>query len=440
MLLVLALAGFFVVKAAIDAYLRSERFRTFLAHQAGATLRAETEIAPLHFATSSIYTEQVRARGRADADFSGLQVDGLRAELSWSRFFAHVWQVDQVDVQRLRIDLEGERAVGAPTDAAPTRSAPPSPSGRSGWLPNRVEISAATVHEAQLTWAGGGLRGTALQIKPADGGWSIEGAGGKIEHATLPALEVQRLALRYREPSLFVNNAEFRQGSSGSVSATGEINFSERLDLHATLQNIAITPYLAGDWRLRLKGDASGEIAVRCALPLRGPPEISGKIALTNGQLEALPFLNQIADFTQTQQFRRLGLSRATADFTQSGPRLTVRNLVAESEGLIRIEGGFFSESDQIDGTFQVGVTPASLQWLPGSQTRVFTESRGGYLWAPMRLTGPLASPNEDLSSRLLVAAGGAVIEGVEKTVNDSAKTLKDAAKSALDLFLAPPK
>ena len=93
-----------------------------------------------------------------------------------------------------------------------------------------------------------------------------------------------------------------------------------------------------------------------------------------------------------------------------------------------------------IDGAFQVGVTPGSLQWLPGAQAKVFTESRGGYLWAPMRLTGPVNKPNEDLTPRLAAAAQGAVIEGVQNAAGEAIKTGKDAAKSVLDLLLPTTK
>ena len=437
--LLLAVAGGAVIaKRAIDAYLHSERFRAFLAHKAGGTLRAEAEVAPLHFEASNLYADSFAARGTTAAKFSTLELDGLRAELRWRRFFEHVWQVDQLDVQRLRVDLAGPR-LDEPAAPKAVQDKVAS-ANRSGWLPDRVEVGTATIRETQLTWDGGALRGTALQLKPLDGGWQIEGAGGTIEHDRLPPLAVQRLDLGYRAPSLFVKSAEFREGENGSVTADGEINFDERLDLHAVLRNVTLTPWLAGDWRARLHGDASGEINVRAALPLRGDPEIGGKLSLANGQLEALPVLNEIAAFTKTQQFRKLALSRATCDFTQLGPKLAVRNFVAESEGLIRIEGAFVIENSTIDGAFQVGVTPASLQWLPGSQSRVFTESRGGYLWAPMRLAGPLNSPTEDLSPRLLAAAGNEVIEQVGGAVKDATKTMKDAAKSALDLLLGPSK
>ena len=150
--------------------------------------------------------------------------------------------------------------------------------------------------------------------------------------------------------------------------------------------------------------------------------------------------LDEISTFTRNLQFRRLNLSTASGEFTQDDTRLRVKNFVAESDGLIRVEGAFTIEKGNIDGTFMVGVTPATLQWLPGSQAKVFTESRAGYVWAPMRLTGPANKPTEDLSPRLIAAAQGAIIEGVQNAAGQAVKTGTDAAKSLLDLVLPATK
>jgi hypothetical protein len=348
--------------------------------------------------------------------------------------------VEQFDVQRVRIDLDGPRA-NRPLEPAPSPLAAPKTENTSnGWLPNRVEIGKATVHDTQLTWSGGGLRGTAFEIEPHEGGWQIAGQGGRITYGKLPPLDVDNLHLRYHAPSLYVTSAELRQQGGGSLQTTGEINFSRQLDLRLTLVNIAISPYLSDDWRLRAKGNLSGGVDVHSALPSKGAPQLSGSLKLSQGELTALPVLDEIATFTRTQQFRRLNLNNASGDFTQDDTGLRVKNFVAESDGLIRVEGGFTIVNGMIDGSFQVGVTPSSLQWLPGSQTKVFTESRGGYVWAPMHLTGPANKPTEDLSPRLIAAVQGAVIEGVQNAADQAVKQGKDAVKSALDLLLPAAK
>jgi hypothetical protein len=146
--------------------------------------------------------------------------------------------------------------------------------------------------------------------------------------------------------------------------------------------------------------------------------------------------LDQIATFTATQQFRRLALKRAEGDFQQDGKKLQVSKFIMESEGLIRVEGDFTVENSMIDGTFQVGVSPACLQWMPGSRERVFVTNHDGYVWTPMRLVGPVDKPKEDLTPRLIAAMQGAVIEGAQSAVKEGIKTGTDAVKGALDLLL----
>jgi len=437
-LFVLLVIGFFVAKAAIDSYLRSDRFREFVARKAGGTLHADATLAPLNFQGMNIFADGFRAQGGPDAAFADLQLEQLRAEISLSRFFEKAWKVDQVEVQRLRLNLDGPRANRAVEPTANPLEAPKTEAQteRTGWLPNRVEVSRVVIRDTQLTWSGGGLRGTAFQFEPHEGGWQVGGQGGRLEYGTLPPLDVATLKLRYKAPSLFINSAELRQPGGGSVQANGEVNFERELDLRLTLVNVDTVPYLSDDWRVRAKGNLSGEVTVRSSLPVVGGPQLKGSLRLTNGELTALPVLDQIAIFTRTQQFRRLNLTSATGKFEQQGDKLRVTDFVAESDGLIRMEGDFTVVAGLLDGAFRVGVTPASLQWLPGAQAKVFTESRGGYLWAPMRLSGPVNKPNDDLTPRLAAAAQGAVIEGVQNAAGEVIKTGKDAAKTLLDLVL----
>ena len=433
--LILAVIGFIFAKMAIDAYLRSDGFRLFVAKKAGDTLRSQCDLAPLQFTGLNAYTDEFKANGSAEAPFAQLSLEQFRAEISLRRFFEHVWQVEQVDVQKLRVNFEGPRVdllEPAPSAAEKTAAVNEKP----GWLPNRVEIGSASVHDTSLLWKGGSLHGTFLKLTPNDGGWNIEGSSGKIEQEGLPPLDVQKLRLLARGQSVFIKEAEFRQGNEGAIKVTGEVGIGDHLDIQTAIENMSLTPFLSGDWRVRLKGNVSGEVKVRSPLPVdpAGLP-YSGTLRLTRGELTALPVLDQIATFTALQQFRHLMLTRAEGDFQQDGKKLQVSKFVMESEGLIRIEGAFTVENSMIDGSFQLGVIPTSLQWLPGSRTKVFIETRGGYVWSPMRLSGPVSNPKEDLTPRLIAAMQGAVIEGAQNAVEQGVKTGRDAIKGALDLL-----
>jgi hypothetical protein len=106
---------------------------------------------------------------------------------------------------------------------------------------------------------------------------------------------------------------------------------------------------------------------------------------------------------------------------------------VLESKQLIVLRGGFTFADGIVNGSFDVGVTPGPLQWIPGSQTKVFSAQKDGYVWAPMRITGPPDALKEDLSSRLVSAAQAAVVEKVEKTATEAVDTAVEGAKKGAE-------
>jgi hypothetical protein len=197
-----------------------------------------------------------------------------------------------------------------------------------------------------------------------------------------------------------------------------------------------VSPLLKEDWRARLHGLLNGEARIKVPLKEGGPSlatTVTGKVRLERAVIEALPVLNKIADYLRTERFRRVELNQASANVTFDRKGLVVENLVLESKQLIAIRGGFTLENGIVNGTFQVGVTPGPLQWLPGSQERVFNVERDGYVWAPMRVTGPPDALKEDLSSRLIAAAQGAVVEKVEKTATEAVGTAVESAKKGAE-------
>jgi hypothetical protein len=436
---VLLVAVYFAARSWIYNYLRGEEFRRFVSRATARTLQADGEFAPLHFTGMNIYSDGFKARGSERAAFSSLAIEQIRADLSLRRWQERVWQIDNLEAQRVDLQLDGSR-IALPE--AP-RGIPVKPSTKhaGGWLPNRVEISTASVQNVNLSWGQankdvGSVRGTRLVATPNDGAWEIAGNGGRLEQSGFPGLEVESLRLLYRAPTLYVQDARLHRGMTGSVNVDGEVKFGESLDLRGKLAGIDVTPFLSDDWRVRLHGKLGGEVRVRGSLPSPQPPAISGSLELSEGQIEALPVLDEIAMFTRLQQYKRLALSRVSADFRQENGVLHATKFIAESTGLIRVEGGFTVANGQIDGSFQVGVTPTSLQWLPGSQDRVFTETRAGYVWTLVRLTGPLDSPGEDLSPRLVAAAKDAAIEKVENTVQSAVETGKEVIKGTLDRLM----
>ena len=439
-LVLLLTGGYFGGKAWLLAYLHGPEFRRFFEARLSASFKAEVECAPLHFDGFNVYCEGIKARGYDDSPFARARIDQVRTRFSLRRFFAGAWQLENLTAERLEVQLDGTR-LAAP---APVRAveATPSRAKDSSWLPHRLEIATASVNDLNLTWGdlpgdNGGLHGVTLQAMPAEGGWNLEGKGGELIFAGLPHLNVATLRLRQRRQTLFVNEARFTDANGGAASATGEVRFGELLDLQGHLDGVDLNPLLSGDWRLRLHGRMSGDVRVQTPLPSNGTPTVSGSLTLSEARIEALPVLNAIAAVTRSRDLRQIPLSRASGDFRQEGGRLEVAHLVAESAGRLRLDGGFALQAGQIDGKFEVGLPSGALAWLPGAREQVFTTNRDGYLWAPLQLTGPVESPSEDLSARLVAAAGNTVIDELDKASGDFIETSKDAARRALD-FLMP--
>ena len=440
-LLVLFLVGLLVARILFTRYLHSDAFRQSLAQAAANTLNANhADFAPLEFDGSMVYGENFRATRNDGGGFSTLDADQLRATFDWHGLLRHTVQIDELAIQRLSIEppaAQGAAGTENPSEPEWTAGAAPAPFGlrHPGWT---VDLRKTTIAEANWHWSSTpeeGITGTALTLTPdGQNAWVIDAEGGTVQTAGFPSLDLETASMRWQSPTLYINSADLKNGSS-RLNVTGSIEARQSVDLQVKLDGVDVQPLLAPDWRERLTGRMAGQVHIQAPLGSGNAANeltVSGSMGLLEGQLTALPILDEIGTFTHTERFRTLELTRASADFTRTPERLEVRNMVVESEGLIRVEGTYTIVDGRIDGSFQVGLTPATLQWIPGSQEEIFTDSRDGYRWTPMRLTGPVDHPNDDLTPRLAAAAGDTIIKsaaGVEGTV-------KKVGQGVLDLLL----
>jgi hypothetical protein len=295
----------------------------------------------------------------------------------------------------------------------------------------KLDLRKAEVAQSSWHWGGadrsGSLTKTGFVLTPSEGSWLIDAHNGSLAQSGWPVLTIESAKLRYTGASLFVTESALRAGD-GRLNVDGEIKFQRAVDLQVHLDQVDFAPLVPPDWRSRLRGKVSGTAKVHA--PLRGGPiQAQGELQLVDTRLEALPLLNQIARFTRTERFRQIALTRGSLRFESRNERTVLSDVVLESEGLLRAEGGCtITRNKKVEGMFQVGVTSASLQWLPGSQSRVFTVARDGYYWTPVRISGSVDHLHEDLTKRLLAAAAGELLQ-------NSNGTLEDAARKLLDLI-----
>lgn len=80
------------------------------------------------------------------------------------------------------------------------------------------------------------------------------------------------------------------------------------------------------------------------------------------------------------------------------------------------MEGSLSIRGETLDGVFRLGLAPGTLANIPGAETDVFLPGERGLLWTPLRITGTLDDPKEDLTDRLIAAAGLRMFDVIPET------------------------
>lgn len=428
-LFVLALIVVFVgFKSFAMSHLRSAEFRRKIEARAGQDVRGKVEIFPIRFESGQFFSDGLSALGGPEAGFHSVKIENVRGDFKlpslWQLLFGDSKGiVDNVEVQRLDADFD---------DLRTEMFVPPKEKH------SHSQVLNIAVRDARLRWRSGGLTNLAVKVTPRDNGWLMEGAGGRINQLGIPNVDVTTVRAMYNEPTFFLQELTVRQ-DGGEIVASGEFRQKDAADLQCAIKGVNVKPYLPDDWRARLHGRLAGD--VRAVFTTKegdqSPAQFSGALRLEGGHLEALPVLAKIAEFTKTDQFRRMRLDELSGDFKTEPRGVKVSKFVLESKQLIVVRGEFSVLDDQVDGTFDVGITPGPLQWLPGSQEKVFTVNRDGYAWTKMRVTGPTSAVKEDLSVRLMEAGKDAAIQkGIDTAkgvIGSGVDTGIDAAKKGLE-------
>ena len=367
----------FGLYAFAKSFIRGEKFRQMVAEQTAEPLMAETQIDSLSWKGTEAYANKFTAQGYQDSGFQKLEISGLRAliVLNMDNFFnKRVWEVDGITVSQFDLHLNKEgRLAGTYKDAHPDGPVT-EPSKRSGpdfgdLLPKEtlirpIKISNANIYytDKQQVAEATGIR-TELEMPEQKGGLTrVKAYGGNIVLRSLdpkaaekglkfPKLEIDELDLRWKEKDFFISKARAFSEDGAEINLDGDVEMSAgKMLVRANVSGLKAVDMVPPDWSKRVKGT----IAVDTTLS--GDPNKSdqilqkGKLTITDGVLEAFPVLDTIATYLNAQQFRRIALSKATADFTRVGTQTTVQNILLQSDGLARLEGNLEITGDKLAG------------------------------------------------------------------------------------------
>lgn len=452
---------FFGAKIWLRNYLQSDKFRQWVSAEASRRLQAEVKLDDIRWQDSSASVGSFMAEGSADSPFAKLEARDIRATVNAGAIWDRVWQVDEIKVSRVFLDLSaGQRSSKLP----PAPDSGSADSGKSSGflssiLPNRTVVKGIDVEQLGFQWQSGEkkaeARGIGLHIKPAETNefFLASGHRGTVTLSQMPNMPVAlrdfEASLQGQEVTLDSLNAE---AAGADIAAEGAVFMGDKpsLDLKADVSGLDLEKCLPEDWIKRLKGKAGGKVKVNGDPRQFDRLQWRGNVWLRDGLLEGLPLLQVIARKTRNEAFVRLLLKEARTDFTRtSDGGWLLEKLVIDAPGLLRLKGYATAAADgALHGEMLLGIVPGTLRYLAGAEQSVFlplnqlvvtqreraliTPEDSGLLWTRMQLRGTLAHPQEDLADRLAKAWFNATVDEVlNMSMEGAIKAAETASKAA---------
>lgn len=423
----------------VRGYLQTEAFRGKMEQFLGMQMKGSVTLDALRWTGDEVTTQSASA-----TTATGWQADisSLRLALDWNAFRDRQWRIINASADDLDLKFTAPASAGIHSEPAeagtPTPNASSVPSWIKAYLPSQTIIDGLRFDAFTLQYPGGWqLKESKLRLGIwQQGETSVQAIvdGGIFETPVqLPVqlhpmkFNLTRATARLSRADLHLTNATLSWAGDSEITAHGHIRPADRTwELSTHLTGIPLREIVSDDWKLRLTGLLEGDLNITGTHGT--DPTVDGDVQLKDAVLTAIPVLDKLATYTRVDRFKRLVLDIATAQVHGSGQTRQLDKIVIQSNGLMRLEGSVTIQAGQIDGRFMVGVTPETLSWIPGAQQHVFTSTNptapAGMIWTPLRISGSVDSPREDLTERLIGGAGKALLNAPAEVVGKAGETL----------------
>ena len=435
LVLTVILAGFGLYSW-LKSYLHSDDFRVFISETVGSVMGADAQFEL--FEWQGMHARTAGFSASNGGVITQMRADGVQASVGLSGVRRGVWEIS--DVRANQLDVMIDTTTGTKADAenqetepdpAPVAEASGEPGFLEGLLPDRAELSSVEVSSMnlKLKTSGGHLNATDVGMRAdtekSTQTYDVRLVGGTIDTSWFGSpLDLQFAKCKYKDGHIFINESRSKVYDRGLLTLKGEVD-GGKFAFYGTLTDVKSEEMVPDDWQKRITGDLSTRFKVKST----NEGTVSrGELELKKGILTALPVLDRIAAYANSRRFRRLNLSEAKLKFIKQGDRLELTDIVIASEGLVRVVGDLTVIDGKLEGRFRVGIVPGTLANIPGAETKVFVRGDKGLLWSPLHITGTMDNPKEDLSKRMIVAAGERMFELVPETGKMALKFAHDTA------------
>lgn len=407
LLFVSAFVGYFVAKS----YLEGDSFRATIEEEVQRELKVDrVQLKPLSFDGAHIGTAGLQVS--TDAWLKALAVNGLDVTINRGDLWSRLLHMNEIVLNQVKLDLDLDRLDVPPPEFPEKPETFFSRFTPQTMLFDKVNLKefSLNIHKGDDVYSATNLR---INIVPVSKGkeMMVDITGGDIvlPYTWLKSVQLVQANLRYHPDRITLIKSSF-QADPGEIEVEGEwVNSSKTWSGTLIVRNAELSRLLEEDWKksltgrlyitARLKGDARGLMSVRSSMKLE------------KANLMALPVLNKLAAFAKTARFRSILFNEAHAQLNYDGKLWMIEDLVLASEGLLRVEGNITIDSRRnIQGSLFIGLPAGLLAHIPGAEDQIFLASNNGgkmgLLWARVNVSGTVDDPQEDLSARMLTAAG----------------------------------
>ncbi|WP_395743702.1 hypothetical protein [Prosthecobacter sp.] len=426
-----------LVTGYIRSYVQTDDFRqkaeALIAARTGGTAR----LAPLLWNDD---TATVADLSVSNADWS-VDAGGLRAALDFGAIRQGKWSIQNAGTD----DLSLRHAAAAPASDPPApnparfdESSDGIPSFLRRFIPSETVISGFEVHRFLFEHGGWQISDTQLHLgnwQTGDVSLSARLNGGRLktpinapEQKQPLQFDLAKATLRIGDSQCQVSDATLRWKQESEATLRGSLKYETGAwQIFTHVKALPLDEFLNAWWKQRLSGKVEGDFEM--AGSRTSPPAWKADVSLKGGEINGLPILDKLVTYTNTHRFKRLVLDICSASLRPQGDTLRIENIIVQSNGLLRIEGALTIRGRDLEGDFLLGVTPETLASIPGAGNRVFVENNPaappGLQWTRVHVVGTLDAPQEDLSSRLIGAAGmSLLLDTPGAVVNQGAETL----------------
>ena len=396
----------------VTRYIESDAFRAAMEDETAKGLHFPAgHYSPIRRTSALEAQSQNFQASNGQRALKSLDAHGITARFNPWGVFIRQWRFSDIHVQ------SGEVAIQI-YEAHPEATAPKP--WFSIFFPNRVFLKHIESERSDITWQfrgqQAGFFGTQLLITPNGPDFEYVTIGGALKMALVPDLGLlhahilitKTLLTIYdvdlaSEPVGEIVNFPATRNERGTIHAQGHagIGTNKAVDVEANFERLPIHAWLPTKWKRGLTGSASGKIHWSGEKPKLESSFGEGRLSVSDGRLQNLPFLNKLAELARNKAFESLRLDDCSLSFAWRYPKIDIKDIVIEEKQKFRAEGEIAIDRRALRGTLRLGLTRPYLNWLPHLE-EVFNRERSGYLWTTVHLSGTIDEPKQDLSPRII--------------------------------------